>query len=327
MIALGGLVLRVAYVLRARREAPPLGKDGTWYGLQAGAIGDGAGYVDPGALLRVPGRGRRPRSSRRSGPRCSRVVYTVGLGTLRAYRIAGGFIGAATVVMTAYIGRRLVDHRVGLIAAAIRRGLPVHDRRRRLADGREPLPRARDRRGPRRGARSQDAPGLGWFALLGLAARPRHPDPQRRAARRGRCSSAVTAWCDRPGRRAVGSRLRRRRRSRCWSWCSSRGRCGTSTRSTSRSSLSNNSGSLLGRGELQAELRGSRHRRVGTSDCAAVLERRRRTESRRRAEPADRRPRPTPREHPGPTRRSSVPLRVVRGWGLVETRRCWSTPR
>jgi 4-amino-4-deoxy-L-arabinose transferase-like glycosyltransferase len=47
------------------------------------------------------------------------LVHVGGVDSLYGYRIVGGFVGATTVLMTAFIGRRLVSARVGLLAAAI----------------------------------------------------------------------------------------------------------------------------------------------------------------------------------------------------------------
>jgi 4-amino-4-deoxy-L-arabinose transferase-like glycosyltransferase len=116
-IALGALVLRVGYVF-ALGAHPPLGKDGTWYALQAGTIANGVGYVDPGRYFGFHGAvstaGFPP-----LWPGFLALVYDLGLHTLRDFRLTGGVIGAGTVVMTAYLGRRIVNARVGLIAAAI----------------------------------------------------------------------------------------------------------------------------------------------------------------------------------------------------------------
>jgi 4-amino-4-deoxy-L-arabinose transferase-like glycosyltransferase len=117
VIALGALVLRVVYVF-ALGAHPALGSDATWYALQAGTIGDGIGFVDPRAIYTF--RGAVPTAQFPPlWPSFLALFKLVGFDTVRSYRIAGGVVGAVTVVLTAYLGRRLVSDRVGIVAALV----------------------------------------------------------------------------------------------------------------------------------------------------------------------------------------------------------------
>lgn len=115
-IAVAGLVLRIAYV-RALGPGAPLGSDGTWYALQAGTIADHFQYLDVGKYYGL--RGAVPTAQfPPAWPGVLALAHLVGVTSLNSYRVVGGLVGATTIFMTAFIGRRLVSAPVGLIAAA-----------------------------------------------------------------------------------------------------------------------------------------------------------------------------------------------------------------
>jgi len=116
-IAAVGLVLSVIYDLLLG-DAPPVGSDGIWYALQAQTIANGVGYVDPARYFSFQGAAPTAQFPP-LWPGLLAGAHLVGLDTLRSYRIVGGVVGCTTVVLTAFIGRKLVGDRVGLIAAAI----------------------------------------------------------------------------------------------------------------------------------------------------------------------------------------------------------------
>lgn len=116
-IALGALVLRVAYVFLLGAH-PTLGADSTWYALQSGTIADGVGYVDPRRFFAFQG---APPTALYPPlwPGLLAVVHELGTDSLRAYRITGGVVGAVTVLLTAFLGRSLAGPRVGIVAAIV----------------------------------------------------------------------------------------------------------------------------------------------------------------------------------------------------------------
>jgi 4-amino-4-deoxy-L-arabinose transferase-like glycosyltransferase len=116
-IALGALVLRIVYVFLLGAH-PALGSDATWYTLQAGTIADGIGFVDPRAAYSFHGAVATAQFPP-LWPSLLAIAKLVGFDTVRSYRLVGGFVGAITVVLTAYLGRRLVSDRVGLVAGVV----------------------------------------------------------------------------------------------------------------------------------------------------------------------------------------------------------------
>jgi 4-amino-4-deoxy-L-arabinose transferase-like glycosyltransferase len=116
-IALGALALRVIYVFLLGAH-PALGSDATWYALQAGTIADGVGFVDPGAVYSFHGAVATAQFPP-LWPSLLALVNLLGFDAVRSYRLVGGIVGAVTVVLTAYLGRRLVSDRVGLVAAVV----------------------------------------------------------------------------------------------------------------------------------------------------------------------------------------------------------------
>lgn len=116
-IALVGLVLRVAYVLIVMPRVT-LGQDAIWYRLQAGLISGGVGYVDPAAFF-AAGRAVPTAQFPPAWPALLALVDQLGGTTPRAEMLVGATLGAVTVLLTGFIGRRVAGERVGLVAAAI----------------------------------------------------------------------------------------------------------------------------------------------------------------------------------------------------------------
>ena len=305
-LAVVALVLRIAYVLAIGPRAP-LGLDGTWYALQAGTIADGAGYVDPGRFYAF--RGAVPTAQFPPlWPGLLALVHEVGFESLRSYRIVGGFVGATTVLMTAFIGRRLVSEPVGLVAAAIVAVSPFMI----AADA------------------SLMAESL--FVALITAAVLVAIDAASTRARDGSCCSEscsvsrrspepTASWSVQPSSLSPPGACRRRcsadapsaqwRAAWC-SWCSSRGRSGTSTRSM-RSYRSRTTPAACW-AEPTAHPRIPATSEAGTSSASGP--------SSGRAVP--RRNARTPSGRPGwdtradhlPRLAMTVPVRILRGWGL-----------
>ncbi len=97
-----------------------LGFDAVWYELQAGTIRTGHGYVDPAAYFSFSGSRSVPTANfPPAWPTLLAVVKWAGLTGQRNLEIAGGVIGAGTVVLTGLMGRRIAGNRTGLVAAAI----------------------------------------------------------------------------------------------------------------------------------------------------------------------------------------------------------------
>jgi 4-amino-4-deoxy-L-arabinose transferase-like glycosyltransferase len=163
-IALGALVLRVVYVFLLGAH-PALGSDATWYALQAGTIADGVGFVDPNAYYTFHGAVATAQFPP-LWPALLALVKLVGFDAVRSYRLVGGFVGAVTVVLTAYVGRRLVSDRVGLVAAVVVAVSPAMI----AADGSlmaESLFLVFVTAAVLAAISARRAAGFGWFALVG----------------------------------------------------------------------------------------------------------------------------------------------------------------
>ena len=117
IIVLAGLAIRLGFVLVARRDAAVWG-DAFWYHNSANLLADGKGFIDPFrwefARIEQPSAAHPP-------------LYTLylsfwsvfGLTGPLAHRLVTCLVGAGTVALSGLLGRRLVDERVGLVAAAL----------------------------------------------------------------------------------------------------------------------------------------------------------------------------------------------------------------
>lgn len=116
-ITVGALVLRVAYILGARRDFPLKGDD-YFYHWQGRAIADGLGFINPfslNALDRLDPTAAHP-------PLYSlflAAVSTVGIDTPIGHRLASSVLGALAVAVIGLAGRRIGGPRAGLLAAAV----------------------------------------------------------------------------------------------------------------------------------------------------------------------------------------------------------------
>jgi hypothetical protein len=306
-IAIGALILRIAYVLALGSRAP-LRADGTWYALQAQTIANGAGYVDPRRYFSFHGSVATAQFPP-LWPALLAVFNRLGIHSLRSYRMIGGFVGVITVVTTACIGRKLVDERVGLLAAGIVAVSPFMI----AADGSlmaDSLFIALMTAAVLLAIHVRQAPGLGWFALLGftlgLATLTRSD-----GIVVGAVLVAVTAWCvpgavmRRVGFAAVGGVVvlavlvpwTVRNRDALDAFIP----------------LSNNSGSLLGGANCNPAY-GGRDIAGWAFSCISATEASDRTEVQRAGTERSAGLRYA-RDHLGRLA-AVVPLRVVRGWGL-----------
>ena len=112
-----GAGLRVFYVHNVLTH-DRLGADSTWYYLQAGAIHDGDGFVDPAELIR---HGDKVATAFHppAYPVLLAVEYTFGARSITSFQDLGALAGAATIALTGVLGLMIGGRRVGLIAAAI----------------------------------------------------------------------------------------------------------------------------------------------------------------------------------------------------------------
>jgi 4-amino-4-deoxy-L-arabinose transferase-like glycosyltransferase len=114
-IALAGLVLRVLYVELVDVR---LGADAIWYALQAGTIKGGHGYVDPAAFY--SGRGAIATANFPPlWPATLALVGKLGPDGTHDYRLVGSVLGAGTVALTGWTGRRVAGDTAALGAAAV----------------------------------------------------------------------------------------------------------------------------------------------------------------------------------------------------------------
>jgi 4-amino-4-deoxy-L-arabinose transferase-like glycosyltransferase len=127
VVAALGLAVRALYVVVVLADVTP-GLDAIWYQLQGGSIRNGTGYVVPRSLFTgelIPTAAFPP-----AYPGYQALwQWLVGDGPT-AVRLAGLVPAAATIVLTAVLGRRLAGPRVGLAAAlavAVHPGLIAGD--------------------------------------------------------------------------------------------------------------------------------------------------------------------------------------------------------
>ncbi len=115
-IALAGLVLRVAYVMLARRHAPVWG-DSVSYHFGANLLADGKGFIDP---LRYELAGiHTPSAYHPPLYMLYLAAWSVlGIDGPLTHRLVTCLLGAGVVIAVGFLGRRLAGDRAGLIAAA-----------------------------------------------------------------------------------------------------------------------------------------------------------------------------------------------------------------
>jgi 4-amino-4-deoxy-L-arabinose transferase-like glycosyltransferase len=115
-IAVGGLALRVAYVVAVRSFA--MTGDGVFYHGAAGLLADGKGFIGVDEYLLE---GLRVASAKH--PPAWTVVLAlparIGLRTYLEQQLVASCIGAVTIAVVGITGRRLAGPRAGLVAAAL----------------------------------------------------------------------------------------------------------------------------------------------------------------------------------------------------------------
>lgn len=123
LIALGGLALRLVYVLLLTRGLHDSG-DSEFFHRIAGLIGDGRGFVEPIGLA-LTGDVRPTALHPPLYPGLLGLFSWLGVGSYLGQRVIGCLIGAGVVVCVGLLGRRVGGARVGLIAAALAALYPV----------------------------------------------------------------------------------------------------------------------------------------------------------------------------------------------------------
>jgi 4-amino-4-deoxy-L-arabinose transferase-like glycosyltransferase len=117
LIVLGGLVLRVLYAYVLVGDDPLLG-DALEFHLQANALADGHGYLQP-FLFHDQGIVRPSADKPPLYPLLEAAISLLGGRTWAWHHVVGMLCGAATVAVIGLLGRRVGGPRVGLLAAGI----------------------------------------------------------------------------------------------------------------------------------------------------------------------------------------------------------------
>jgi hypothetical protein len=123
LIAAAALGLRLLYALALVRDAPLLG-DALQFHLQANALADGLGYVQP-FLLRDTGELRLTADKPPLFPFLEAGVSLLGGRSWAWHHLVGVLAGTGTVVVCGLLGRKVAGPAVGLAAAAIAAVYPV----------------------------------------------------------------------------------------------------------------------------------------------------------------------------------------------------------
>ena len=123
LIAVAGLGLRLLYALVVVRDDPLLG-DALQFHLQANALADGLGYVQP-FLLRDSGVVRATADKPPLFPFLEAGVSLLGGRSWAWHHLVGVLAGTGTVVACGLLGRRVGGQAVGLTAGALAAVYPV----------------------------------------------------------------------------------------------------------------------------------------------------------------------------------------------------------
>jgi hypothetical protein len=116
-IAFAAFGIRVLYVVTVARHVM-LGFDAVWYTLVSGPLAHGKGFLDP-ALYFTNGRSVATAAHAPLYPTFLAVVTRLFNGRHETFQFAGAALGTVTVVCTGFIGRRVGDATVGLLAAGL----------------------------------------------------------------------------------------------------------------------------------------------------------------------------------------------------------------
>ena len=123
LIAAAALGLRLLYAYALVRDAPLLG-DALQFHLQANALADGHGYVQP-FLLRDAGELRPSADKPPLFPFLEAGVSLLGGRSWAWHHVVGILAGTGTVVVCGLLGRKVAGPAVGLAAAAVAAAYPV----------------------------------------------------------------------------------------------------------------------------------------------------------------------------------------------------------
>lgn len=113
-----GLAVRLGFVLIRQSSVQVTGGDAFWYHFQAQLVADGKGFLHPFEYFKngvaEPGADHPP-----GFVLVLAFLDLIGIGSPQGQRIVMCFVGTSSLAVIAFLGRRLVSDRVGLIAAAI----------------------------------------------------------------------------------------------------------------------------------------------------------------------------------------------------------------
>jgi 4-amino-4-deoxy-L-arabinose transferase-like glycosyltransferase len=117
VIAVGGLALRIAYVLITKNPRA-VGGDSFYYHYGANLLVDGRGFPDPIQLLQF--HNETPGAAHPPGYVLALAIPSLfRLDTFLEHQIWSCIIGAGTVVLVGITGREIAGDRVGLVAAVL----------------------------------------------------------------------------------------------------------------------------------------------------------------------------------------------------------------
>lgn len=122
-IAAAGLALRLVYALAIVKDAPLLG-DALEFHLQANALADGHGYIQP-FLYRATGELRPTADKPPLYPLLEAGLSVLGGRSWAWHQLVGVLAGTGTIVTCGALGRRVAGPAIGVLAAAIAALYPV----------------------------------------------------------------------------------------------------------------------------------------------------------------------------------------------------------
>jgi 4-amino-4-deoxy-L-arabinose transferase-like glycosyltransferase len=122
-IAAVGLALRLVYALLIVKDAPLLG-DALEFHLQANALADGHGYIQP-FLYRATGQLRPSADKPPLYPLLEAGVSLLGGRSWAWHQLVGVIAGTGTIVACGAIGRRVAGAAIGVLAAGVAALYPV----------------------------------------------------------------------------------------------------------------------------------------------------------------------------------------------------------
>jgi 4-amino-4-deoxy-L-arabinose transferase-like glycosyltransferase len=117
VVAVVGVALRAAYLFVLARKTVGIG-DWYFYHWQAQLIAQGRGFVDPWILLGT-GQYRASAIHPPLYPLLLSGLYSLGGHSTLDQRSLGLFLGAITIVLVGFLGRRVGGQRVGIVAALL----------------------------------------------------------------------------------------------------------------------------------------------------------------------------------------------------------------